>query len=44
MTALGYILKDYFLCTIMFTRFSQVYECDYIHVYHEVLIPIDCMP
>ena len=34
MVALDCILKDYFLCNIMFTRFSQVYECDYIHLYH----------
>ena len=36
MVALGCInLKDYFLCNIMFARFSQVVNVDYIHVYHK---------
>ena len=35
MVALGCIhLKDYFLCNIMFTRFSQVVNVDFICVYH----------
>ena len=35
MVALGCIhIKDYFLCNIMFTRFSQVVNVDFICVYH----------
>ena len=36
MVALGCIyLKDFFLFNIMFTRFSQALNVDYIHVYHK---------
>ena len=35
MVALSCIhMKDYFLCNIMVTRFSQVVNVDYIRVYH----------